>query len=237
MDGTLKTRLHTMLVMQESLNSSMRKDWRNEKLAWHRAIYVEASEFLEHFGQWKWWSQNKENLSAAHMKLVDVWHFGLSMVLQSVSPSEIDDAARIYSSWLEVSLCNLTEKWQSQVTPETIYGLVDMLVAKAGNGAFSWRAFAGLLVATGLSVDGLYKLYAGKYALNCFRQAHGYCAGDYDKQWGGQPDEQRLEIILTGLPLGEDIPRAVLKALDAQYLAVRTDQELLRRPQETLRSA
>jgi len=172
------------------------------------------------------------------MELADIWHFGLSMVLQSISPDEIDEAAATYSSWLEVSLSNLTEKWQTLVTPETVCGLVDMLVAKAGSGAFSWRAFSGLLVATGLSVDGLYKLYAGKYALNCFRQEHGYRTGDYDKQWGGQADEQRLEAILAELPPGEDPLQTVLQALDVQYhVAILAEQGLLRAPEEALRSA
>lgn len=238
MDSTLKNRLHAMLTMQESLNSSVRNDWRTQEFAWHRAIYVEATEFLEHMGQWKWWSEDQRNLAAAHMELADIWHFGLSMVLQSISPEEIDETATIYSSWLEVSLANLTEKWQTLVTPETVYGLVDMLVAKAGNGAFSWRAFAGLLVATGLSVDGLYKLYAGKYALNCFRQQHGYRTGDYDRHWGGQSDERRLETILARLPQDEALPQAVLEALDVQYhLAILSEQGLLRIPEEALRSA
>lgn len=238
MDERLKTTLHTMLTMQEALNTKVGEDWRSRDLAWHRAIYVEAIEFLDHMGQWKWWSDERQNLAAAQMELADIWHFGLSMVLQSITPDEIEDAASIYSSWLEVSLNALPEKWQATVTPDTVCKLVDMLVAKAGNGAFSWRAFSGLLAATGLTVDGLYRLYAGKYALNCFRQEHGYHTGDYDKQWGGETDESRLHAILAELPAEAVLPEAALNALEAQYhLAVLTEQGFLREPEAMLRSA
>lgn len=155
-----------MLAMQETLNCS---DWRGQDHAWHRAIYVEATGFLDCMGQWKWWTKCPGDPAAAHMKLADIWHCGLSMVLQSISPGEIPEAAGVYSSWLNISLIDLNQKWQAQMTPEALCKLVDMLVAKAGNGAFSWRAFAGLLIATGLGIDELYRLYAGKNALNCFR--------------------------------------------------------------------
>ena len=84
----LTLQLKTMLVLQSNMNALVFDDWNHRNFAWHRAIYVEAAEMLEHLGAWKWWKKGQPDIAQAQIELVDIWHFGLSMLLLSTDSAK-----------------------------------------------------------------------------------------------------------------------------------------------------
>lgn len=78
---TLGNRLQSMLELQDSINSKIRPDWRDANNPWFRAIWTECAELVDHIG-WKWWKHQSPDLSQVHLELVDIFHFGLSELLQ-----------------------------------------------------------------------------------------------------------------------------------------------------------
>ena len=73
--------LETMVALQESHNVQVASDWRSRGLPFQRAIWVECAELLDHFG-WKWWKRQAPDLGQVKLELVDIWHFGLSQLMQ-----------------------------------------------------------------------------------------------------------------------------------------------------------
>lgn len=51
------------------------------RITWYRAMWTECAELMDHIG-WKWWSKQELDINQAEMELVDIWHFGLSDILQ-----------------------------------------------------------------------------------------------------------------------------------------------------------
>lgn len=72
----VRTALQDMLKLQAAANAKINPNWINTGNAWHRAIWIEAAELMEHIG-WKWWKLQIPNIKQAHIELVDIWHFGL----------------------------------------------------------------------------------------------------------------------------------------------------------------
>jgi hypothetical protein len=52
-DVTFRSRLESMLQLQDGINSKIRSDWRDANNAWFRAIWTECAELVDHIG-WKW---------------------------------------------------------------------------------------------------------------------------------------------------------------------------------------
>ena len=78
--------LATMVALQESHNLQVASDWRTRGLKFQRAIWVECAELFDHFG-WKWWKQQTPDLGQVKLELVDIWHFGLSQLMQEAKRS------------------------------------------------------------------------------------------------------------------------------------------------------
>ena len=72
--------LREMAALQEAHNLAVDPAWRTAGLAYYRAIWVECAELLDHYG-WKWWKHQECDLPQVRLELVDIWHFGLSMLL------------------------------------------------------------------------------------------------------------------------------------------------------------
>lgn len=218
-EARFRAQLSTMLSLQDSMNGIVFSDWRQRGLAWHRAIYVEAAEFLEHLGTWKWWKKGEPDFPQASMELVDIWHFALSWYIvrfgQDV-PSEalctaivrrVRDAVRAHAG-LDAA----------GATPELRHELTDRLVAAAGNRLFDTDAFVGLMFSCGLDFDELYRRYVGKNMLNRLRQAHGYKSGIYVKTWAGREDNVHLDELLQRLPADATLPDNAYRELERLYL-------------------
>ena len=73
--------IEEMLNLQDSINSVINPNWRDAKNPWYRAIWTECAELMDHIG-WKWWKKQEIDIEQAQIELIDIWHFGLSDILQ-----------------------------------------------------------------------------------------------------------------------------------------------------------
>lgn len=193
-DVMFRSRLQSMLELQDRINSKIRPDWRDANNAWFRAIWTECAELVDHIG-WKWWKHQSPDIPQVHLELVDILHFGLSELLQQhgtadaastqllcayvvygkrICPSVDDSAARIA----------LVEAFATSVLTTRHFDLA---------------GFCELASAVGLEEQMLYEMYVGKNVLNGFRQDHGYKAGTYIKTWEGREDNVWLVELAASI--------------------------------------
>lgn len=208
MPGKNKKMLLAMLEMQDTLNKMVDPNWREKNRAWHRAIWVECAEAMDHL-QYKWWKNidAEVDMDAVRMELVDIWHFMLSWGLQNPNlgaylPVVVD--MHLYTDG-ESDLPYLVE---SIARNATLFQLRDSAVY-----------FMRALGLSDMSFSDLYTMYAGKYTLNAFRQDNGYKEGTYRKIWAdGREDNEHLTAILKAMdPTGEDFLADVYAALSDRY--------------------
>ena len=198
----------TMLNMQYRMNSRVHPDWRAQGFAWHRAIWVECGELVEHHG-YKWWKRQEPDMQQVQLEVVDIWHFGMSSRLGGVaSPdalagelaAELEEGAEADSSVLAAS--------------DALAGIA------AGEERFCARAFATLMAAAGLDFATLYRQYLGKNVLNFFRQDHGYQDGSYRKLWAGREDNEHLMELLSAVDTSDpQAEQSLYAALSERYAA------------------
>lgn len=210
MSTLTQTQVASMLSLQHTLNSVVNPNWIAANYPWGRAILVEAVEALDHIG-WKWW-KGAPPWSATQIKLelIDIWHFGLSMILQE-SAGDQTLASKTLSTYLEA-----TELQGPDMTAGL--SLQDLFQLIAGTGAqhqFNGAAFIGAMQNLGLSWSELYTTYVAKNVLNLFRQANGYKDGTYIKMWNGKEDNEVLEFIMKGNE--QAAPHDLMYALDEAY--------------------
>lgn len=177
----------SMLELQDAMNCKVHPDWRNQGYAWYRAIWVECAELMDHYG-WKWWKKQQPDTEQVRLELIDIWHFGLSALMQESPPSMPALAERIASEMNEKAV--VTE-FRASLESFTEWTLV--------NRSFSTRYFSSLMASADLGFDELYTGYIGKNVLNFFRQDHGYKDGTYTKQWQGREDNEHLVEICAEL--------------------------------------
>ena len=84
-----------MLELQDSMNSKVNADWRSAGNEWYRAIWMEASEMLEHYG-WKWWKKQEPEFMQVKLEVVDIVHFALSIRLEQNQP--LDETAELIAA-------------------------------------------------------------------------------------------------------------------------------------------
>ncbi|ODS24528.1 dUTP diphosphatase [Candidatus Endobugula sertula] len=173
-----------MLDLQESMNLRVHDNWRAQHYEWYRAIWVESAELMDHYG-WKWWKKQIPDDEQIKLELVDIWHFGLSMLL--MNHHSVDAIAD------ELSSCLKNEHVDFRVALEEFAS--NTLSTKN----FAIKKFATLLNAINMSFEELYIAYIGKNVLNFFRQDHGYKDGSYQKLWGGMEDNEHLVQIVNSL--------------------------------------
>lgn len=175
-----------MLELQDAMNTKVTGDWRAQGYEWYRAIWVECAELMDHYG-WKWWKKQSPDTEQVALELIDIWHFGLSILLQSGA-----------------SLEEITSKIHDELTIVTDENdfrldLEKFAAATLGDRQFHLGLFARLMAGVGMSFDQLYRGYVGKNVLNFFRQDHGYKDGSYRKHWhdGREDNEHLVEAVLT----------------------------------------
>ncbi|MBB3168214.1 dUTP diphosphatase [Simiduia aestuariiviva] len=205
----MRAQLEKMLVLQDSMNAKVNPEWRAQNFAWYRAIWVECAELLDHYG-WKWWKKQQPDVEQVRLELIDIWHFGLSMVLTE----QPDPEQRL--SYLAESLANLEPKeLDAEAFRQELEAFAGEVITKQH---FSVRHFARLLAGVGMGFDDLYTGYVGKNVLNFFRQDHGYKDGTYKKVWSGREDNEHLVDAVNALDHAAlDFPEALYQALTDRY--------------------
>ncbi len=168
------------------MNSRVNPDWRTAGNEWYRAIWMEASEMLEHYG-WKWWKKQDADIMQVKLEVVDIVHFALSIRLEQNQPLE-DTAALIARDF--------DNAMQAEDVRKTIECLALLTLTDQG-AHFSF--IAGIMKYLDMSFDELYETYVGKNVLNMFRQDNGYKEGSYKKIWNDREDNEHLADILLQL--------------------------------------
>ncbi|MAZ87718.1 MAG: dUTP diphosphatase [Cellvibrionaceae bacterium] len=197
----MQEQLKVMLELQDSMNTKVNEDWRNQGFEWYRAIWIECGELLDHYG-WKWWKKQQPDIEQVELELIDIWHFGLSILLQSgQSPQDI-------AQDIESQLTIATDEADFKLDLERF--AADVLVSKG----FSVAEFGRLMAGIGMDFDRLYVGYVGKNVLNFFRQDHGYKDGSYIKVWSGKEDNEHLveasrELDTTAMSFKDDLYSAL----------------------------
>lgn len=179
----LTAQLHqitTMLELQDAMNARVNSAWREQNNAWYRAIWVECAELLDHYG-WKWWKKQTPDVKQVELELIDIWHFGLSILLQTGESTEVS-TGRIQAA---LAIAKKPDDFRQAVEAFAGSTLQDQ--------QFHIEKFAVLMLGIGMSFDDLYRGYIGKNVLNFFRQDHGYQDGSYRKIWSdGREDNEHL---------------------------------------------
>jgi molybdopterin/thiamine biosynthesis adenylyltransferase/dimeric dUTPase (all-alpha-NTP-PPase superfamily) len=183
----IQVMLELMLELQDSMNRKVHPEWRTQGYDWYRAIWVECAELMNHYG-WKWWKKQQPDMEQVRLELIDIWHFGLSYLLNTTSLSVQELASAIEA---ELELNEQEGDFRLALESFTQWTLVHR--------AFSVSEFAALMSAARLEFPELYVGYISKNVLNFFRQDHGYKQGTYIKQWNGREDNEHLVEICASL--------------------------------------
>ena len=185
----MKQQLTTMLQLQGEMNTKVHNEWQEQEFEWYRAIWVECAELLDHYG-WKWWKKQTPDVDQIALELVDIWHFGLSLLL--LKNQSVDDIANQISE-------AFADPQQGDDFAADLEGFTEQTLATKD---FDINGFVKLMHGIKMDFETLYIGYVGKNVLNFFRQDNGYQDGSYQKQWGGIEDNEHLVEIVAQLDTG-----------------------------------
>ena len=187
----MQKQLEIMLQLQNKMNQKVHADWVEQNFAWFRAVWIECGELVDHFG-YKWWKKQQPDMQQVQLEIIDIWHFGLSMLIDG---RPIADIAAAIASQL-----NMVKTEQLGVIEATEALAQSVLSTKQFDVAIFWN----LLLSADMNFDDLFKQYVGKNVLNFFRQDHGYKDGSYIKSWHGREDNEHLSDILASYSSFDD---------------------------------
>jgi len=201
----MKQKITHMLEMQDAMNSKVNQDWRNAGYEWYRAIWMEASEMLEHFG-WKWWKQQEPDVMQVKLEIVDIVHFALSIRL--IQGGDVESIAQ-----------GIASDFEQPSSTRDIRTSIEMLARETLiNQGAHFSIIAGVMSFLEMEFNELYEIYIGKNVLNMFRQDNGYKEGTYQKIWNGREDNEHLADILASLDSdSRSFKDDVYQALHAAY--------------------
>lgn len=173
-----------MLDLQRGMNAKVNSDWINKGFEWYRAIWVECAELMDHYG-WKWWKKQAPDTEQVALELIDIWHFGLSILLQSGRPQ-----AELVAE-VQAALTIATDEKDFRLDLEKF------VAATLADKQFHIALFGRLMAGIDMSFEQLYRGYVGKNVLNFFRQDNGYKDGSYRKHWhdGREDNEHLVEAV------------------------------------------
>ena len=201
----MKEKILIMLDLQYAINSKVNSDWVNQNFSWYRAIWVESAELLDHYG-WKWWKKQTPDAEQVKLELVDIWHFGLSiLLLESKGRKKIaSDLAN------QLSSVKTSGDFRSDLEAFTFNTLKEK--------SFDIKGFVALMNGIDLTFEDLYVSYIGKNVLNFFRQDNGYQNGTYKKLWSGKEDNEHLVELVEYLDTNSNSFKDNLyNALESRY--------------------
>jgi dimeric dUTPase (all-alpha-NTP-PPase superfamily) len=208
-NDSLIAKLRAMLVMQDEMNKRIDADWLEKARSWHRAVWIECGELMEHHGGWKWWKHTDPDVQQVMLEIVDIWHFGLSSRITAAR--NFDEIAKEMAA--EWNRPNESQGFLMDVEDLACVALVEE--------RFEVSVVPVLLKQLDQEFDDLYRTYIGKNVLNVFRQDHGYRDGSYQKTWQGREDNEHLSEIVADLNSeAESFRDEVYRALKDRYALV-----------------
>jgi hypothetical protein len=208
----------TMLQLQDEINSKINSNWRMAANPWYRAIWTECAELTDHIG-WKWWKKQLPNIPQIQLELIDIWHFGLSDILEKAPSYEaaIEALEPALQVFLQPSLVEPSRTFCMQLTDVETFAETTLSTRR-----FDSLLFAKLAICSGLSLETIFIQYVGKNVLNLFRQDNGYNDGTYIKIWDGREDNEWLvDIAKLFNPAVHTFATDLYKALADQYSKAR----------------
>ncbi len=182
----MNQKIINMLSLQDGMNSKVNTAWREAGNEWYRAIWMESSEMLEHYG-WKWWKKQQPDVMQVKLEVVDIVHFALSIRLEQ--GGSLDETAAVIAA-----------EFASPVATDDIKTTIELLAKETLiNQGAHFSIIAGVMQHLDMVFDELYEIYVGKNVLNMFRQDNGYKDGTYIKIWQGREDNEHLADIMKTL--------------------------------------
>ena len=202
----LREKIKEMLDLQNKINEKVHPHWREQNFEWYRAIWVECAELLDHYG-WKWWKKQSPNQAQIELELVDIWHFGLSILLSNYD--------------IEKSISLISEGMMDQRgSGKFRENLEDFTSNTLQTRSFDLKRFNQVMNDVGLTFEKLYVGYISKNVLNSFRQDKGYQAGTYIKDWGGIEDNEYLIRLASKMdPKSENFSSELYTLMEKEYEA------------------
>lgn len=202
----LREKIKEMLDLQNKINEKVHPHWREQNFEWYRAIWIECAELLDHYG-WKWWKKQSPNQAQIELELVDIWHFGLSILLSNYD--------------IEKSISLISEGMIDQRgSGKFRENLEDFTSNTLQTRSFDLKRFNQVMNDVGLTFEKLYVGYISKNVLNSFRQDKGYQAGTYIKDWGGIEDNEYLIRLASKMdPKSENFSSELYTLMEKEYEA------------------
>lgn len=208
--------LLAMLDLQDSMNKKIDPDWIGKRHAYLRAVLVEATEALEHYG-WKWWKKQSPDMPQLRIEMIDVWHFVLSEYLLRAEGDKPAATNSMIADWA----ANATLEFDGtryDLNALDIRQQLELLAALAAVRRMHLPLLARLFSACELTPAALFREYVSKNVLNHFRQDRGYKTGEYKKFWDGNEDNVHMAEILEAMQVtDEQLPEALYRALAGRY--------------------
>lgn len=215
----MKQKLSIMLNLQDAMNSKVNPEWLAAHNPWLRAIWMECAELVDHHG-WKWWKNWETNLSQIQMEIVDIWHFALSLMIESHLYQMPDSNIEALAERLAEGIKEIGTE-ETDLKHYTPVSFAEALASRAlsqDQPGFDLQVFMLLMKSAEMDFDKLFEMYVGKNVLNFFRQENGYKDGSYIKDWDGREDNEHLmEIMLEITPDTENYPDALKAGLFVRY--------------------
>lgn len=208
----LYTKLQDMAHLQNLHNQRINDDWRRSGFNYRRAVWVECAELMDHLG-WKWWTIQNTDKNQVLLEIVDIWHFGLSMMIieEQITQKVAMEIEAFFNQPPEVTD-------QHQVIEEFVLAMLE-------EERFAREKFFTICVAMQINFDMLHQHYLAKHVLNEFRQDNGYSTGKYIKVWQGREDNQHLiEIVAQAPTLDSTFKHRIYEALQNKYDANLSEQ-------------
>jgi dimeric dUTPase (all-alpha-NTP-PPase superfamily) len=202
----LREKIKEMLDLQNKINEKVHPNWREQNFEWYRAIWVECAELLDHYG-WKWWKKQSPNQAQIELELVDIWHFGLSILLSNYDIEK--SISLIFEGMIDQRGSGKFRENLEDFTSNTLQ-----------TRSFDLKRFNQVMNDVGLTFEKLYVGYISKNVLNSFRQDKGYQAGTYIKDWGGIEDNEYLIRLASKMdPKSKNFSSELYTLMEKEYEA------------------
>lgn len=217
--------LAAMLELQDSMNRKIDHDWLAQRHAYLRAVLVEATEALEHYG-WKWWKKQSPDIAQLRIEMIDIWHFVLSEYLLRAGGDKAAAVRVMLAEWTSDAPL-VFDGTRYELDTLDVRRQLELLAALAAVRRLCLPLVARLFAACDLPPVTLFRDYVSKNVLNHFRQDRGYKSGEYKKTWNGLEDNVHMtQILETITAADEQLPEALYRALADRYDSLQASGKL-----------